>query len=133
MGCKQAAGDLVVTKVSRHYHVSLVQKFGLPQTAWSRDAHRSRPRRPFATASCRLWNIRMTSEEVIDLSFCLVTLVTVAFLNSADQFFGVTLGAIKIVVRQLSPLRLDFTFELAPFPLQDVFIHERAPFVGRVQ
>lgn len=75
----------------------------------------------------------MTSDKVIDLSFGLVTLVPVAFLNSADQFFSVPLGALKIVVRQLSPLRLDFTFELPPFPLQDVFIHESAPFVKRVK
>ena len=66
----------------------------------------------------------MTSDEIIDLSPCLVTLVTVTFLNSADQLVSVTLGPIEIVVRQLSPLRLNFTFELAPFPLQDVFIHD---------
>jgi len=73
----------------------------------------------------------MTSEKVIDLSFGLVTLVPVPFLNSADQFFSVTFGAIKVVVRQLSPLGLDLAFELPPFSLQDVFIHENAPFGKR--
>jgi hypothetical protein len=70
----------------------------------------------------------MPPHEIVDLSFGVVTLIAVPFLNSADQLFGVALRAIKIVVRQFSPLRLDFTFELAPFPLQDVFVHDSAPF-----
>src|SRR6188474_3386029 len=75
-----------------------------------------------------LRKVPMPSHEIVDLSFSFVTLIAVAFLNSADQLFSVPLRAINIVVRQFSPLRLDVTFELAPFPLQDVFVHDSAPF-----
>lgn len=70
-----------------------------------------------------LGNVWMTSQEIVDLSLRIVTRIAVAFLNSADQLFGVTLCTIEIVIRQFPPPRFDFAFELMPFSFQDVFVH----------
>jgi hypothetical protein len=70
-----------------------------------------------------LGNVWLTSQEIVDLSLRIVTRIAVAFLNSADQLFGVTLGTIEIVIRQFPPPRFDFAFELMPFSFQDIFVH----------
>jgi hypothetical protein len=70
-----------------------------------------------------LGNVWMTSQEIVDLSLRIVTRIAVTFLNSADQLFGITLRAIEVVIRQFSPPRFDFPFELMPFSFQDIFVH----------
>jgi hypothetical protein len=66
----------------------------------------------------------MPSDEIVDLALGFVALIAVTFLNSADELFGIALRARNIVIRELSPLRLDFPFELPPFAFQDVFVHK---------
>jgi len=45
-----------------------------------------------------LRTIAMSVEEAVNFSFRLVTGVTVPFLHSADELFGVAFDAIKVVV-----------------------------------
>jgi hypothetical protein len=69
----------------------------------------------------------VTTDEIVNLSLGLIALVPVPFLNSADQFFGIALSPIKVIVRQFAPLRLHFALQLVPFAFKDVVVHWDAP------
>jgi hypothetical protein len=74
-----------------------------------------------------LLDLRVTTDEIVNLSFRLIALIPVPFLNSADQFFSIALSPSKVIVRQFAPLRFHFALQLVPFAFENVVVHWGAP------
>lgn len=62
--------------------------------------------------------------ELVKLAFCFILALTVALLHEADKFLSLTLYLVQIIVSQVTPLLLDFAFQLLPLPFCNICIHQ---------
>jgi hypothetical protein len=72
-------------------------------------------------------NVWILLEEVVDFPLRCIARVSVTFLHTADQPFGITFDAIQVVIRQRTPTRFNVAFQLMPFSFEDVCVHSGAP------
>jgi hypothetical protein len=59
----------------------------------------------------------------IHFLFGFVLCLSVAFLNLASELLGIARNDVEIVVRELTPLPLNFTLHLRPFTLHFIRVH----------
>ena len=85
--------------------------------------------RTFTTCGRWLGRRVVALEEAIDFGDGAVAIVSVAFLNQADELVRVALDLIELVVGQLAPLYFRFAFQLLPLAADDVRVHRPHPFL----
>jgi hypothetical protein len=65
----------------------------------------------------------MAIEKLVHFPFCLVARVSVPLLHSSDELLCIAFDASQVIVRQLTPLRLNLTLQLVPLALDNVLVH----------
>src|SRR5262245_33174307 len=65
----------------------------------------------------------LTREKRINFLLCALLGVAVPLLHKADQFFGIAIDLIELVVSELAPLRFHTALQLMPFALENLGIH----------
>jgi hypothetical protein len=62
-------------------------------------------------------------KEGVNFLLSALTLVPIALLQEADEFFGMTFNLIQFVAGQLAPTHLRFTLQLMPLAFHGIDIH----------
>ena len=62
--------------------------------------------------------------KITDLLLGLVLGDAMALLKLAQQLVAFASDDVEVIVRQLTPLLFDFSFELQPVPFKAIFVHD---------
>src|SRR5262245_32008412 len=79
------------------------------------------------------YDLRILAKPFINFARCLILGVSIALLNSTDQFFALALDHLKVVIGQLGPLLLDLACKLFPVALDAIPIHRQFSVVAAAQ
>jgi hypothetical protein len=77
-------------------------------------------------SECRV-NLLAPIAKPFDFRFGLLSRIAKPFLHFAHEFTALSVNYIKVVIRQLSSLLLNFAFQLLPVALDLVPIHDYSP------